>query len=51
MNNYAKPNWNEYDKNLENGGSINFWLNNECLERCINRNTKPRIEAFLEKLF
>ena len=50
MNNYAKRNWSQYNKNLVNRGSITLWLNKDCLDHWVNKNGKRGRPAFTKEV-
>jgi hypothetical protein len=50
MNNYAKRNWSQYNKNLVNRGSITLWLNKDCLDHWVNKNGKQGRPAFTKEV-
>ena len=50
MNNYAKRNWYQYNRNLVNRGSLTFWLNTECIDSWISKSKKRGRPSFSQSV-
>lgn len=48
MNNHAKRDWNEYNRNLTNRGSITFWFDKETLDSWVEKSGTKGRPAFSE---